>query len=309
MGEVYRARDTRLDRTVALKVLPSEVSASGELRSRFERSRRVAYRHRLDARRTRPRLRGAPRRHPAALRARSRPRRGPSPGGHRRSAGAGCLDRRPLGGVLGEWGHQEDSDPGWPDSGPGSGARLPTAGHGVGSHGRLYYSKPDWGKPDNRVWRVAPETAPEPVTTLQQTELRHELPHVLPGEKALLFTVRRRTRTWGDEEVVAQDMATGVRKVLLRDAVDARYLRSGHLVFMRQGVLMAAIFDLDRLTVRGEPAPVLEGVAHALTGGNSGDATGAGQFAVSTAGTLAYLAGPVRPYPKERSWRSIAGDG
>jgi serine/threonine protein kinase len=36
MGEVYRARDTRLDRTVALKVLASEVSANGELRSRFE---------------------------------------------------------------------------------------------------------------------------------------------------------------------------------------------------------------------------------------------------------------------------------
>jgi serine/threonine protein kinase/Tol biopolymer transport system component len=37
MGEVYRARDTRLDRTVAVKVLPSEISASPEMRLRFER--------------------------------------------------------------------------------------------------------------------------------------------------------------------------------------------------------------------------------------------------------------------------------
>jgi len=37
MGEVYRARDTRLERTVALKVLPSHLSTSAEVRQRFER--------------------------------------------------------------------------------------------------------------------------------------------------------------------------------------------------------------------------------------------------------------------------------
>jgi Tol biopolymer transport system component/tRNA A-37 threonylcarbamoyl transferase component Bud32 len=37
MGEVYRARDTRLERTVAIKVLASHLSASPEVRQRFER--------------------------------------------------------------------------------------------------------------------------------------------------------------------------------------------------------------------------------------------------------------------------------
>jgi eukaryotic-like serine/threonine-protein kinase len=37
MGEVYKARDTRLERTVAIKVLSSNVAASPELRQRFER--------------------------------------------------------------------------------------------------------------------------------------------------------------------------------------------------------------------------------------------------------------------------------
>jgi serine/threonine protein kinase len=36
MGEVYRARDTRLQRTVAIKILPSHLSSNPELRSRFE---------------------------------------------------------------------------------------------------------------------------------------------------------------------------------------------------------------------------------------------------------------------------------
>ena len=37
MGEVYKARDTRLDRTVAIKILPPGVAADHERRARFER--------------------------------------------------------------------------------------------------------------------------------------------------------------------------------------------------------------------------------------------------------------------------------
>jgi serine/threonine protein kinase len=37
MGEVYRARDTRLDRDVAIKILAAHLSDNLELRARFER--------------------------------------------------------------------------------------------------------------------------------------------------------------------------------------------------------------------------------------------------------------------------------
>src|SRR5436305_10394565 len=41
MGEVYRARDTRLDRIVAIKILPSHPSEDPEAKERFEREART----------------------------------------------------------------------------------------------------------------------------------------------------------------------------------------------------------------------------------------------------------------------------
>ena len=41
MGEVYKARDTRLDRLVAIKVLPAQIAKREDLRQRFEREARA----------------------------------------------------------------------------------------------------------------------------------------------------------------------------------------------------------------------------------------------------------------------------
>ena len=46
MGEVYKAKDTRLDRTVAIKVLSDRIAGDAELRARFEREAE-AYLHAL----------------------------------------------------------------------------------------------------------------------------------------------------------------------------------------------------------------------------------------------------------------------
>ena len=59
LGEVYKARDTRLDRTVAIKVLPEHVASDPDLKQRFEREAHPAHiqicRHAAPDRRHAPR--------------------------------------------------------------------------------------------------------------------------------------------------------------------------------------------------------------------------------------------------------------
>ncbi len=71
---------------------------------------------------------------------------------------------------------------------------------------------------------------------------------------------------------------------MLRGGFHARYLPSGHLVYMHEGTLFAVPFDLERLEVTGQPVPVLEDVATAPVYGGA-------QFSFSDAGNLVYVAG------------------
>ena len=162
-----------------------------------------------------------------------------------------------------------------------------------GRAGGVIFDAPSQGG----LWQCDGRSAPTPVTTLKEPEVSHVLPELVDNDRVLIYTVRRSNVVWGDEEVVAQVLATNERTVILRKATDARYLPTGHLVFMRQGVLWAVRFDPSRRAVQGEPVALHEGIAQALVGDNDRDITGAGQFSVSPAGTLAYISGEVPTYP------------
>jgi len=183
------------------------------------------------------------------------------------------------------------------DGGPvmdvASGIEFPPSGLVWDAGGNLFF-----GTEEKGIWEVGVEGAVRAITTLGEAEWAHGLPCALPGGQALLFTVRKSTFTWGREEIVAHTLATGKRKVLLQDAADARYLPTGHLVFLRRGVLFGVAFDARRLEVRGTPVALLDPVAQALTAGDTRDLTGAGQFAISGTGTLAWVPGRAAPYPQ-----------
>jgi Tol biopolymer transport system component len=130
---------------------------------------------------------------------------------------------------------------------------------------------------------------PQPLTTLDKrtSENTHRWPQVLPGSKAVLFmsaAAGGTTAGFEDGDIVVYSIASGQRKTFQRGGYYARYLPSGHVVYMHEGSLFAVPFDLKRLEVTGQPAPILEGVL--TTPGYAG-----AQFSFSETGSLAYIAG------------------
>jgi eukaryotic-like serine/threonine-protein kinase len=106
-------------------------------------------------------------------------------------------------------------------------------------------------------------------------------PQVLPGGRAVLFTLSEPLPDSGD--VLALDLATGMTHMVIRDGVAGRYVPTGHLVFLRGGDLWAVPFDLQRLTISGDPVAVEQGIRV--------EVGGAVQFALAGDGTLAYIPG------------------
>jgi Tol biopolymer transport system component len=126
---------------------------------------------------------------------------------------------------------------------------------------------------------------PTSVTELQSGEGNHRWPQVLPGGKAVVFTVIG-TGTGGYDaaNIELVSLADHRRKTLVRGATFGRYLPSGHLIYVNRGTLFAVPFDPDRLEVRGTPSQVLNQVSYTPSNGTA-------QIDFSQTGTLIYRSG------------------
>ncbi|HKW01085.1 MAG TPA: protein kinase [Vicinamibacterales bacterium] len=143
------------------------------------------------------------------------------------------------------------------------------------------------------LWRVpATGGTPEVLTTLQPGEYSHRLPYMLPGSRAVIFTISKGARLWDDTQVVVRSLDTGSQTVLVTGGSDGRYVSSGHLIYIRLGTLMAVRFDPVRLAVIGGATGVIDGVMESANRNLSDmENTLAAQFTVSDTGALVYLTG------------------
>jgi serine/threonine-protein kinase len=151
----------------------------------------------------------------------------------------------------------------------------------------------DWAEDDTIVfgtdapsglWRVSANGGePEELTTPDVEQgVNHGWPHVLPGGRALLFTIL--SGAIDDAQIALLDLETGDQRVLVPGGSAPSYSPTGHIVYGVGNTLRAVGFDLDRLEVTNpNPVPVLDGVITK----NSG----AANFDLARDGSLVYVAG------------------
>jgi serine/threonine-protein kinase len=100
---------------------------------------------------------------------------------------------------------------------------------------------------------------PISITELGPGELSHRWPHVLPGSKAVLFTVNREYAYHEHASIALESLKDHRSRILLDHAgMYPWYLPSGHLVYTTKGVLFAVPFDLGRLEVGDKVTPLQE---------------------------------------------------
>jgi serine/threonine-protein kinase len=125
---------------------------------------------------------------------------------------------------------------------------------------------------------------PQPLTQLQEGEVTHRWPQVLPGGKAVVFTASKNLSNYEGASVEMLTFKTGERKVLQPGGYFGRYAASGHLLYVRDGTLFALATRGPMLKTQGPPVIVLDDLASSST-------SAAGEFDLSNNGIFVYSTG------------------
>jgi len=125
-------------------------------------------------------------------------------------------------------------------------------------------------------------TTPDPA----HGESDHSHPFILPGGRAVLFTISQQGQPISTAQIAVLDLKTRQKKTQIQGGSDARYVDTGHLVYAAAGTLLAVRFDLGRLEVTSDPVPAVEQVTMS-------DTAGMADFVLSKNGTLVYVPGSV----------------
>jgi len=122
-------------------------------------------------------------------------------------------------------------------------------------------------------------------TVYGPTDATHRYPHFLPDGRHFLYLVRHGSGAGRgrDPEIRVGSLDSRDSKLVVNVASNVAYA-SGHLLYVREGALVAQEFDLDRLAVKGEPVTLVPDVL-------MDERFSRGVFSASSNGLLAYQTG------------------
>jgi eukaryotic-like serine/threonine-protein kinase len=153
-------------------------------------------------------------------------------------------------------------------------SELWTVPLGGGSPQRLVANQPlrggTWGEGDRIIvgrvgsglWLAAATGGDSRQLTTPAQGERHELPQMLPGGHAVLFTVLSSNKP---PQAAVYVLATGETRPLF-EGIGARFVSSGHVVFGRQAKLWAVAFDPESLRTVGHAQLVRDDVLWSAAG-------------------------------------------
>jgi eukaryotic-like serine/threonine-protein kinase len=143
---------------------------------------------------------------------------------------------------------------------------------------------PDFNTPIHMVHASGGESKPITAIDTVRGETTHRWPWFLPDGKHFLYFVRvSGERTPEGDGIFVGSTDSKIKKMILRNSSHAIYA-SGHILFVRENMLMAQPFDTRRFEFSGDPYPVTEHVRVDAPFNLS-------VFSASQSGMLAYLPG------------------
>ncbi|MBI3048532.1 MAG: serine/threonine-protein kinase [Acidobacteria bacterium] len=162
-----------------------------------------------------------------------------------------------------------------------------TPGATWNQEGTILFANFEPGSPLRRVSASGGEASAATTLNADEGETRHWFPFFLPDGRHFLY-LGVGSKTGGPSTpngIYVGALDSNERKLLVPGGSSVMYAQ-GYLFFLREQMLMAQPFDVDRLELTGDAVAVAQLVT---TGGQSGMAGG---FSVSATGVLAYQTGP-----------------
>jgi Tol biopolymer transport system component len=124
------------------------------------------------------------------------------------------------------------------------------------------------------IYRISPDRGNSGML-IEEKECLISSPQMLPDGKSVLYT---HSTGVAQGNVMVHSLKSGNSRIVLEGGDAARYIKTGHIVYMVGNDLWAVPFDVDTLEVTGESVPLVKGVVNQ-------------SYAISESGTLVYISG------------------
>ena len=144
---------------------------------------------------------------------------------------------------------------------------------------------------------------PRVITSIEPTRHERDFKHpcVMPNGRSLLVTLATDDiESYNDASIAVVPVNGGTPKVVLRGGMYGRYSPTGHLLYARDGNVLAVRMDPDTLEVSGQPFTVIQGVLMSVN-------TGLANYDVTTRGDLVYVPGVSEGGQRALVWVDRAG--